>query len=65
MGIVSIMWNERLVLKRKVCVGVNSIGLYDVAGAHELAGGHVWGLIGLGCMMWQEHMSWQVAMCGG
>ena len=39
--------------------------LYDVAKTQELAGGHVWGLIGSGCVMWQEDMIWQVALCGG
>ena len=46
-------------------MGVDEIGLYDVAGAQELAGGCVWRLIGFGYMMWQVHMIWQVAMCGG
>ena len=27
-----------------------------MAGEHVLAGGHVWGLIGSGCMMWQDQM---------
>ena len=45
-------------------MGVDLIRLYDVAGAHALAGGHVLGLIGSGCMMWQKHMILQVAMCG-
>ena len=36
-------------------MGVDWIGLNDVAGAYVLAGGHVWGLIELGCMMWQKH----------
>ena len=44
---------------------VDWIGLYGVAGAHDMAGGHVWGLIGSGCIMGQEHMFWQVTVCGG
>ena len=31
---------------------------------YYVAGWHVWGLIGSGCMIWQEHMIWQVAICG-
>ena len=46
-------------------MGVDWFGLYVVAGAHEFAGGCVWGSIGLDCMKLQEHMFWQVAMCGG
>ena len=42
---------------------MDGMRLYDVARAHELAGGRVLGLIGLDCMMWQEHMMWQVTMC--
>ena len=46
-------------------MGVDWIGLYDMAGAHGMAGGCVGGLIGLGCMKWQAHVVWQVALCGG
>ena len=38
------------------CVGADLIGLYDVIEVHDMTGGHVWGLIGWGCMVWQEHM---------
>ena len=37
-------------------MGIDWIGLYDMAGAHGMAGGHVWGLIGSGCMIGQEHV---------
>ena len=46
-------------------MGVDWIGLYDMAGARGMAGGSVWGVIGSGYMIWQEHMVWQVALCGG
>ena len=47
------------------CVGVDWIRLYDMAGAHGMAGGRVWQLIGSGCTIWQAHVVWQVAMWGG
>ena len=46
-------------------MGVDWIGLYDMARALGMAGGSGWGLIGFGCMIWQDHVVWQVAMCGG
>ena len=46
-------------------MGGDWVGLSDMAGAHAMAGDHVWGLIGSGCMIWQEHVVWQVAVCGG
>ena len=33
------------------CVGVDWIGLYDMAEARGMASGHVWGLLGSGCMI--------------
>ena len=30
--------------------------LNDMAGSLGIAGGHLWGLIELGCMIWQEHL---------
>ena len=45
--------------------GVDWIGLHDMAGERGMPGGRVRGLIGLGCMIWHEHMVWQVAMCDG
>ena len=46
-------------------VGVHWIGLYDIAGECGKAGGCVRGLIGSGCMIWQEHVVLQMAVCVG
>ena len=46
-------------------MGVDWIRLYDMGGERGMAGGCMWGSIGSVCMIWQEHVVWQVAMCGG
>ena len=41
---------------------VDRIGLYELAGAHGEAGGHVQGYIGSSFIMWKEVIVWQVPM---
>ena len=45
-------------------MGVHWIGLYDIAGECGKAGGCVRGLIGSGCMIWQEHVVADGRVCG-
>ena len=46
-------------------MGVDRIGLSDLAGACGKASGRAWGLIRSGCMICQEHVVWQLAVCVG
>ena len=54
------IWQEHMVWQVAVS-GAYWIGLYDMAGALGMAGGRVWGLIGSGCRIWQEHVVQQSA----